>query len=125
MQAAMRVVQEGSIVLRRAAIRDSQQNDILAKQLLEYIPIISLPYWKRWLRSCGKVDNARSTENAMLNNIDMLSMASALNDFVSYLSRATYSVGMPASFAISQVWLQDYFSYLNTFADVVSVDSTA
>jgi|SRR5579862_1225866 len=125
MQPELRIIQEQIDVLRSTAKRRNDSGFTkTADQLLEYTPVVSLPYLKRWLATNNLVHPVQSAPLALLRNIEQLGVVPVLRDFVSYISKVTSLIEMPASFAKSQVWLQDKISLSNTLL-MLSVEFTS
>src|SRR5579859_2644590 len=71
----------------------------LTDQLLEYAPIQSITYLQNWLKS-----NATTTNTlALLAKLELLTSLPVASDLVSYTHLISAEVGMPGSFADSQV----------------------
>jgi len=119
MQSNFRGIQ-AQIDIIRSAMQDldGYYDETICALLVEYIPVISSSFFKRWLVASSRQHRHRSIQQTILRNIEHLAVTPVMKDFVFYISKASSLIGMPASFATSQVWLQDNISFMNIFADV-------
>jgi len=85
-----------------------QEDSYIAAQLLEYTPLLSLPYLGKWLNFTRKRNVSHSAVEKLSKVLrSMDAYQQFLPNLVFYINKATSMIEMPMSFAMSQVCLQD------------------
>jgi hypothetical protein len=70
--------------------------------MLEYVPIQSLSFLERWLRSDG---STTAWQADLLQRLELINEMPSMADFVQYVRESCFAINMPLAFANSQVRL--------------------
>jgi hypothetical protein len=120
----LRVILEFSALFETFLTGEMHQNHAhLAAQLLEYTPVLSLPYLGKWLNFTRMRNVSRSVVdelNSVMRSKDAYQQF--LPNLIFYINNAASMIDMPTSFAMSQVRLHDNRHSFYMFADTLFVE---